>query len=93
MKSLDKTYRQSHLGNKQFAYDGSKSAYTAGPLPFPSKDFVVKLEDNDRSTRLVFVCWHVVSDFQLFTNFKQCCEFSFFLIVFHFLKKNMCIHS
>ncbi|KAL8146423.1 hypothetical protein AgCh_004241 [Apium graveolens] len=51
MKSLDKTYRQSHLDNRQLAYDGSKSAYTAGPLPFSSKDFVVKLEDNDRASR------------------------------------------
>ncbi|KAK1398330.1 Argonaute [Heracleum sosnowskyi] len=51
MKSLDKSYRQSHLGNKQLAYDGSKSAYTAGPLPFISKDFVVQLEESDRGTR------------------------------------------
>lgn len=51
MKSLDKSYRQSHLGNRQLAYDGSKSAYTAGPLPFASRDFVVQLEDNDRGAR------------------------------------------
>lgn len=34
------------------AYDGRKSAYTAGQLPFASKDFVVKLVDEDRADRL-----------------------------------------
>jgi eukaryotic translation initiation factor 2C len=29
------------------AYDGMKSLYTAGPLPFSSKEFVVKLVEND----------------------------------------------
>uniref|UniRef100_A0A162A543 Piwi domain-containing protein n=1 Tax=Daucus carota subsp. sativus TaxID=79200 RepID=A0A162A543_DAUCS len=51
MITLDKTYRQSHLSNKQLAYDGSKSAYTAGPLSFQSKEFIVKLEDKDRGGR------------------------------------------
>lgn len=55
MITLDKTYRQSHLSNKQLAYDGSKSAYTAGPLSFQSKEFIVKLEDKDRGGRLVFL--------------------------------------
>ncbi|KAE8674886.1 Protein argonaute 1A [Hibiscus syriacus] len=48
MKELSKTYRASHLGNRRLAYDGRKSFYTAGALPFESKEFVVKLLDTDR---------------------------------------------
>ncbi|CAL5412444.1 unnamed protein product [Camellia sinensis] len=44
-------YRESHLGKRQLAYDGRKSVYTAGPLPFSSKDFVIKLVDQDRGAR------------------------------------------
>lgn len=39
-------YRESHLGKRIPAYDGRKTLYTAGPLPFRSKEFIVKL-DND----------------------------------------------
>ncbi|KAK9279607.1 hypothetical protein L1049_013286 [Liquidambar formosana] len=42
-----KSYRESHLGKRMPAYDGRKSLYTAGPLPFTSKEFVVKLADRD----------------------------------------------
>ncbi|XP_065869022.1 protein argonaute 5-like isoform X1 [Euphorbia lathyris] len=42
-------YRQSHLGNRMPAYDGRKSLYTAGPLPFQSKEFVVKLPEKDQT--------------------------------------------
>ncbi|KAI3497924.1 hypothetical protein L1887_33550 [Cichorium endivia] len=38
---------QSHLGNMLLAYDGKKSAFAAGPLPFESKEFVVKLTENN----------------------------------------------
>ncbi|KAB1227356.1 Protein argonaute 5 [Morella rubra] len=44
-------YRVSHLGNREPAYDGSKSLYTAGPLPFMSKEFVVPLPDKDKDDR------------------------------------------
>nr|GLL33985.1 protein argonaute 5 isoform X2 [Ipomoea trifida] len=44
-------YQQSYLGNRMLAYDGGKSAYTAGELPFLSKDFVVKLDDEDGGSR------------------------------------------
>ncbi|CAK9150489.1 unnamed protein product [Ilex paraguariensis] len=47
ISTLVDLYRESHLGRRRLAYDGRKSAYTAGPLPFNSKDFVVKLEDQD----------------------------------------------
>ncbi|PHT30078.1 Protein argonaute 1A [Capsicum baccatum] len=47
INQLDADYKISHLGNLRLAYDGRKSAYTAGPLPFASKEFVVKLIDDD----------------------------------------------
>ncbi|CAJ1979202.1 unnamed protein product [Sphenostylis stenocarpa] len=44
---LVQAHRESMLGNRIPAYDGRKSLYTAGPLPFESKDFKVKLGDDD----------------------------------------------
>ncbi|KAM5584344.1 protein argonaute 5 [Rosa sericea] len=40
-------YSESHLGKRMPAYDGMKSIYTAGPLPFSSKEFVVKLPERE----------------------------------------------
>ncbi|GMY15910.1 protein argonaute 5-like isoform X1 [Fagus crenata] len=37
----------SHLGNRAVVFDGRKSIFTSGPLPFTSKEFVVKLENDD----------------------------------------------
>ncbi|KAK9068594.1 hypothetical protein SSX86_012709 [Deinandra increscens subsp. villosa] len=49
MKYLSSSYGVSHLGNLMLAYDGNKSAFAAGPLPFESKEFVVKItEQNGR---------------------------------------------
>ncbi|KAH0918481.1 hypothetical protein HID58_026141 [Brassica napus] len=45
MTTLVKTYGESHMAKKIPAYDGRKSLYTAGPLPFESKEFVVDLND------------------------------------------------
>lgn len=47
MEQLVKLYRESHLGKRLPAYDGRKSLYTAGPLPFPSKEFKITLIDED----------------------------------------------
>ncbi|XP_050204990.1 protein argonaute 5 [Mercurialis annua] len=47
ISQLIRLFRESHLGNRRAAYDGRKSIYTAGPLPFESKEFVVKLPDSD----------------------------------------------
>ncbi|XP_028756822.1 protein argonaute 5-like isoform X2 [Neltuma alba] len=47
MNQLVQLYRESHLNKRTPAYDGRKSLYTAGPLPFSSKEFVVKLVDSD----------------------------------------------
>ncbi|KAI3886395.1 hypothetical protein MKW92_039717, partial [Papaver armeniacum] len=42
-------YRASHLGNLQPVYDGRKSLYTAGPLPFQGMEFVVDLADKEQA--------------------------------------------
>lgn len=42
-------YRQSHLGGRLPVYDGRKSLYTAGPLPFTSRTFDVILQDEEES--------------------------------------------
>ncbi|KAG6682426.1 hypothetical protein I3842_13G141200 [Carya illinoinensis] len=47
MIQLIELYGDSHLGRRKPAFDGRKSLYTAGPLPFKSEEFVVKLIDND----------------------------------------------
>nr|GMD24125.1 eukaryotic translation initiation factor 2C [Ipomoea batatas] len=51
MNKLASDYTQTHLGNRMLAYDGGKSVYTAGELPFKSMDFVVKLADDKGSSR------------------------------------------
>ncbi|GFP93542.1 protein argonaute mel1 [Phtheirospermum japonicum] len=48
MNQLVNSFKSSHLGKKMLAYDGRKSCYAAGELPFTSKDFVVKLVDTDK---------------------------------------------
>ncbi|XP_031104991.1 protein argonaute 1 [Ipomoea triloba] len=50
MDQLVRLYRESHLGRRLPAYDGRKSLYTAGPLPFVSKEFKITLiDEEDRS--------------------------------------------
>ncbi|KAL0460112.1 UNVERIFIED_CONTAM: protein argonaute MEL1 [Sesamum latifolium] len=51
MNQLVNSFHASHLGKRRLAYDGRKSCYTAGQLPFSSKDFVVKLVDKDSEAR------------------------------------------
>ncbi|KAG9146474.1 hypothetical protein Leryth_011748 [Lithospermum erythrorhizon] len=48
---LVKEYRDTLLQRKMIAYDGSKSAYCAGPLPFTSKEFVITLPEKDGRAR------------------------------------------
>ncbi|XP_058762609.1 protein argonaute 5 [Vicia villosa] len=50
INQLVKMYKESQLDNRIPAYDGSKSLYTAGPLPFTSKVFVVNLTDENRGS-------------------------------------------
>nr|DAD27035.1 TPA_asm: hypothetical protein HUJ06_028503 [Nelumbo nucifera] len=47
MAQLVKLYRETDLGMRLPAYDGRKSLYTAGLLPFTSKEFSVTLVDED----------------------------------------------
>ncbi|XP_072998962.1 protein argonaute PNH1-like [Typha latifolia] len=44
---LVRLYRETELGMRLPAYDGRKNLYTAGFLPFHSKEFVVKLAEED----------------------------------------------
>lgn len=58
MEQLVKLYRESHLGKRLPAYDGRKSLYTAGALPFQAKEFKITLVDEDDGTggqRLLFI--------------------------------------
>lgn len=56
MQELVKLYKLSELGNRLLAYDGRRTFYTAGPLSFTSKEFVIKLkEQNDGTSRLRLV--------------------------------------
>ncbi|KAK1322438.1 Protein argonaute 1B [Acorus calamus] len=47
MEQLVRLYKESHLGGRLPAYDGRKSLYTAGAMPFTSKEFVISLVDED----------------------------------------------
>ncbi|KAL5582915.1 hypothetical protein UlMin_015357 [Ulmus minor] len=47
IKMLVDRYGASHLGSRNPAYDGRKSLYSAGELPFSSKEFRVTLVEND----------------------------------------------
>ncbi|XP_018492188.1 protein argonaute 1 [Raphanus sativus] len=47
MKQLVDLYKETHLGRRLPAYDGRKSLYTAGPLPFVSKEFRILLQDEE----------------------------------------------
>lgn len=47
MKELVKLYQASLLGNRLPAYDGRKSLYTAGELPFVTREFRIILTDED----------------------------------------------
>ncbi|CAL9112553.1 unnamed protein product [Musa textilis] len=47
MEQLVKHHRESCLGGRLPAYDGRKSLYTAGPLPFTSREFQITLVDED----------------------------------------------
>lgn len=47
IRQLVKLYKDSNLGSKTPAYDGMKSLFTAGPLPFAAKEFTVELDEKD----------------------------------------------
>lgn len=49
MKELLEKHGKAHFNGCLPAYDGRKGFYTAGALPFTSKDFNVKLIDRDET--------------------------------------------
>ncbi|XP_076888490.1 protein argonaute MEL1-like [Bidens hawaiensis] len=51
MRTLSSLYRASHMGNLRLAFDGKKSAFAAGSLPFESKEFTVKITEQDGRER------------------------------------------
>ncbi|XP_019150469.1 PREDICTED: protein argonaute 5 isoform X2 [Ipomoea nil] len=80
ISQLVTNYKGSYLGNRMLAYDGGKSAYTAGELPFVYKDFVVKLADEDGGSRrrerefkvsIKFAAKHSLYHLQQFLQRKQ----------------------
>lgn len=50
INQLVKMHQESMLGNRIPAYDGRKSLFTAGPLPFTSKVFVINLVDENKGS-------------------------------------------
>ncbi|XP_020582423.1 protein argonaute PNH1-like isoform X2 [Phalaenopsis equestris] len=50
MAELVRVYRETGMGMRLPAYDGRKSLYTAGVLPFRSKEFVINLSVEDEGT-------------------------------------------
>ncbi|KAM0886935.1 hypothetical protein ACQ4PT_029393 [Festuca glaucescens] len=52
MQELVKLHKVSYLGGRLPAYDGRNSMYTAGPLPFTSKEFHITLLDQDGGSGL-----------------------------------------
>lgn len=47
INELVNLYKASYLGGRLPVYDGRKSLYTAGPLPFKSQEFQITLPDDD----------------------------------------------
>jgi hypothetical protein len=50
IKELVKLYKE-HLDRRLPVYDGKKSLFTAGPLPFKTKEFFLKLTNPDRANQ------------------------------------------
>jgi eukaryotic translation initiation factor 2C len=55
MTHLVKIHRETDLGMRLPVYDGGRNLYTAGLLPFTTKEFIIVLcndEEGTRNTRL-----------------------------------------
>lgn len=48
IKELEELHKQ-YLGERLPVYDGMKSLFTAGPLPFKEKEFVLMLTNPERA--------------------------------------------
>ncbi|XP_078436610.1 protein argonaute MEL1-like [Wolffia australiana] len=51
INELVRVYGDTHLDGRKVAYDRRKSIYTAGSLPFTSKEFEIELQDEPKSRR------------------------------------------
>lgn len=77
MGQLVKLYRESHLGKRLPAYDGRKSLYTAGPLPFVSKEFKITLIDEDDGSGVPRLFLNFMFSFNIrITDLFICCYVS-----------------
>ena len=56
LSELIKLHGKTSLGGKLPAYDGRKSLYTAGPLPFESEEFSVTLVDPEKKDKEMSDC-------------------------------------
>ena len=64
MKQLVTSYQESHLGRRLPAYDGRKSLYTAGPLPFDYREFNITLiDEEDAPGGVRFLSLHLLDPF------------------------------
>lgn len=80
MEQLVKLYRETHLGKRLPAYDGRKSLYTAGPLPFISKEFKIVLTDEDDGSgnaRYILDILYIINLFECVS--KHCCGYLIYL--------------
>ena len=50
MTQLVKLHKESDLGMRLPVYDGGRNLYTAGLLPFTTKNFIIKLSDEEERT-------------------------------------------
>lgn len=57
MTQLVKLHRESDLGMRLPVYDGARNLYTAGFLPFTTKNFIIILSDDEEGAcnRRLFV--------------------------------------
>ncbi|GFY98311.1 Stabilizer of iron transporter SufD / Polynucleotidyl transferase [Actinidia rufa] len=77
MAQLVKLHRDTDLGKKLPVYDGRSALYTAGLLPFTSKEFVVTLADEDESIGITKEReFKVMIEFVAHASMRHLCEFS-----------------
>ncbi|XP_057506339.1 protein argonaute PNH1-like [Actinidia eriantha] len=77
MAQLVKLHRDTDLGKRLPVYDGRSALYTAGLLPFTSKEFVVTLADEDESIGNTKEReFKVMIEFVAHASMRHLCEFS-----------------
>jgi eukaryotic translation initiation factor 2C len=66
MEELVRLHKLSYLGGRLPAYDGRKSLYTAGPLPFTSKEFHITLLEEDDGSGVERYLYYTLFLFDIF---------------------------